>query len=147
MRSQFEGLADIRAAQVRKVEDQKEIQRYERALSTNQGRIKTVRRMVLNHPSWLNKCLVIQISSGMSPISPNSFTYSRDKPKMQFHNGHWNALHLAASEGQLRKVLWLLQQKDIDVNTPDTVRQVKWSWLHVTMRLDIIFSIQSICIL
>lgn len=93
MRSQFEGLAEIRAAQQRRVEDEKEIKRYERALSTNQGRIKTVRRMILNHPTWLNKLL--------------------------FHNGEWNALHVATSEGQLQKVLWLLQQKGIDVNAPD----------------------------
>ena len=63
MRSQFEGLAEIRAAQQQKVEDQKEIKRYERALSTNQGRIKTVRRMILNHPTWLNKLLVIRVST------------------------------------------------------------------------------------
>ena len=63
MRSQFDGLGEIRAAHQRKLEDEKEIKRYERALSTNQGRIKTVRRMVLNHPSWLNKCLVIRIPS------------------------------------------------------------------------------------
>jgi len=93
MRSQFEGLGEIRAAHQRKLEDAKEIKRYERALSTNQGRIKTVRRMILNHPTWLNKLL--------------------------FHNGQWNALHVATSEGQLQKVLWLMQQKDIDINAPD----------------------------
>ena len=41
---------------------------------------------------------------------------------MQFHHGQWNALHVAAAEEQLPKVLWLLNQKDIDVNAPDKVR-------------------------
>ena len=136
MRSQFEGLAEIRAAQQRKLEDEKEIKRYERALSTNQGRIKTVRRMILNHPDWLNKCLVICVSSSMINfiIQLNPYFYVkwqaitlvlRTQSKIQFHNGQWNALHVATSEEQLQKVLWLMQQKGIDINAPDKVRQAQ----------------------
>ena len=58
-KSQFDDLNDVRATQERRVAQQKEIKRYERALSTDQGQMKTVRRMILNHPDWLNKCLVL----------------------------------------------------------------------------------------
>lgn len=91
--SQFDNLHDVRAHQDRKAAIQKEIKRYERAIGTDQGQMRTVRRMILNHPTWLNKCL--------------------------FHHGQWNALHLASAEEQVPKVMWLLAQEGIDVNAPD----------------------------
>ena len=62
-RSQFEGLAEVKLAHERKAEVAKEIKRYERALSTDEGKMRTVRRMILNHPTWLNSCLVIEPGS------------------------------------------------------------------------------------
>ena len=62
MRSQFEELGEIREAHARKLELEKEIKRYEYALSNDKGKLKTVRRMIVKHPGWINKCLVIHIS-------------------------------------------------------------------------------------
>jgi len=93
MKSQFDDLHDVHATQERKVALQKEIKRYEYAISSDQGQMRTVRRMILNHPDWLNKCL--------------------------FHHGQWNALHIASAEEQLNKVMWLLAQEGIEVNAPD----------------------------
>jgi len=91
--SQFDNLQDVRATQQRNAAEKKEVERYERAIASDQGKMRTVRRMILNHPTWLNRLL--------------------------FHNGQWNALHLASAEGQVPKVMWLLAQEGIEVNHPD----------------------------
>ena len=71
MISQFETRPpNLREAQ-RLIEAQeiqkKDIKLFEYALSHDEGQIRTVRKMILKHPSWINKCLVIHISYKMTP--------------------------------------------------------------------------------
>ena len=61
--SQFDNLQDVRATQAHNAAEKKEIERYERAIGTARGKMRTVRRMILNHPTWLNRCLVIKFGA------------------------------------------------------------------------------------